>query len=92
MNTINLAIHVYTQHLSEVNLHVDPLDGKPVSGAPAKRHYEEDSSSEEEPARKTKQKVVKISSEADSSEDEDQPLLPSQSKVLRSLIVNDWSF
>ena len=58
-----------TQHLSEVNLHIDPLDENPAPGAPAKRHYEEDSS-DEEPPRKTKQKVVKIDS-ANSSEDEE---------------------
>ena len=67
-------------------MHVYLLDEKPVSGgAAAKRQYEEDSSSDEE-ARKTKQKVPKI--DILDSSDDDSPLIPSQSKVLRNLIVN----
>ena len=62
-------------------MHVYLLDEKPVSGG-----AQEDSSSDEE-ARKTKQKVPKIDI-LDSSDDDDSPLIPSQSKVLRNLIVN----
>ena len=72
----------------QLNLNVYLLDEKPVSGAAAaKRQYEEDSSSEEEEVRKTKQKVPKIDI-LDSSDDDDSPLIPSQSKVLGNLIVN----
>ena len=64
----------------QLNLHVYLLDEKPASGAAAaKQQYEEDSSSEEE-ARKMKRKVPKIDL-VDSSDGDDSPLVPSQSKV-----------
>ena len=64
---------------------IDLPDEKPASGAAAaiklKRHYKEDSSSEEEPTRETKQKVVKIDL-ANNIEDDDPPLVSFQGKIL----------
>ena len=67
--------------------HVDLLDEKSASGAATNHYYEEDSTdTEKEPRRKTEQQVAMIDL-VDSSGDDKPPLVPSQSKVLRSLIA-----